>query len=260
MRSVADVVILTKPLGDITASPRCLASSGLRSARSAVLVITMSPNPAPMLALPVSVGLSARTKKPSSSFSSAAGLKSHVIGIVCSPSAATFSVPTPDQIDNTVLNAWWGHRQAGARVAVLAGSNDSVARLNHAAQRRRIDAGHLDPHGLAADGAHGYVLLVGDEIATRRNERGLRTDRGEMVRNRDHWTVSAIDPDGAIAARGAAGRVRLPAGYVCEAVELAYAETCHERPHNEPRLRRGRPRRPPDRERSARRRGPPGLG
>ena len=62
-------------------------------------------------------------------------------------------------------------------------------------------------------------------IATRRNDRGIETNRHEMVRNRDTFTVSAVHPDGGIAAVGVTGIVILPAGYVAEHVELAYAVT-----------------------------------
>ena len=48
-----------------------------------------------------------------------------------------------------------------------------------------------------------------------------------MIRNRDQWTITAVLPDGAIEARGPSRQVRLPAGYVTEAVELAYAQTAH---------------------------------
>ena len=73
----------------------------------------------------------------------------------------------------------------------------------------------------AADGP----VLAGDEIATRHNDRRLRSDRGEMVRNRATWTIDTIHDDGSITATGTHGTVRLPAGYVRDHVELAYATT-----------------------------------
>jgi hypothetical protein len=48
-----------------------------------------------------------------------------------------------------------------------------------------------------------------------------------MVKNRDRWTIEAIHRDGAITAVGRTGQVRLPAAYVADHVELAYAQTCH---------------------------------
>ncbi|MEO9164467.1 MAG: hypothetical protein ABI470_02145, partial [Aquihabitans sp.] len=53
------------------------------------------------------------------------------------------------------------------------------------------------------------------------------TDRGHMVKNRDHWTIDTIHPNGAITLTGSTGRVERPAAYVAAHVELAYAETSH---------------------------------
>ena len=46
-----------------------------------------------------------------------------------------------------------------------------------------------------------------------------------MVRNRARWTITAIHPDGSLTATGRHGTVHLPARYVAEHVELAYATT-----------------------------------
>ncbi len=73
----------------------------------------------------------------------------------------------------------------------------------------------------------GVRLLVGDEIATRHNDRRLRTDQGDMVRNRDQWTITTITNQGDVTAAGRSGQVRLRAEYVAEHVELAYAQTGH---------------------------------
>jgi ATP-dependent exoDNAse (exonuclease V) alpha subunit len=69
--------------------------------------------------------------------------------------------------------------------------------------------------------------LVGDEVVTRRNDRTLRTDRGVMVKNRDHWTIETIHDDRSVTLTGRTGTVRAPAGYVVEHVELGYAQTSH---------------------------------
>ncbi len=62
---------------------------------------------------------------------------------------------------------------------------------------------------------------------TRHNQRRLRTDRGVMVKNRDHFTITAIHDDRSVTVTGRSGTVRLPAGYVAEHVELGYAQTSH---------------------------------
>jgi len=106
---------------------------------------------------------------------------------------------------------------------VIAADNDTVGRLNTLAQQARTDAGELDPNAPAMHTNGGYRLLVGDEIATRRNDRQLRTDRGDTIRNRDHWTITAITRDGQVTATGPTGTV----DYVAEHVDLAYAQTGH---------------------------------
>ena len=69
----------------------------------------------------------------------------------------------------------------------------------------------------------GERLGVGDRVMTRRNDRDL------AVANRDTWTITGIDPDGTLTVHGDArtGSRSLPAGYVHEHVELAYATTVH---------------------------------
>jgi hypothetical protein len=128
-------------------------------------------------------------------------------------------------MERAAVKAWWSHRQAGETVALLAPTNELVDRLNQRCQQRRLHAGDLDIDGRHLDQPGGVRLWVGDEIATRRNDRHLVTDRGEMVRNRAHWTIAAIHPDHSLAARGRHGAVHLPARYVAEHVELAYAAT-----------------------------------
>jgi len=48
-----------------------------------------------------------------------------------------------------------------------------------------------------------------------------------MVKNRDHWTLTAIHPDASISLTGRTGTIRLPATYVAEHVQLGYAQTSH---------------------------------
>jgi hypothetical protein len=70
----------------------------------------------------------------------------------------------------------------------MANTIDTVTRLNHLAQQSRIRNGELDPTTIGLD-VDGQRLLVGDQVVTRRNDRTLRTDRGLMIKNRDHWTI-----------------------------------------------------------------------
>jgi conjugative relaxase-like TrwC/TraI family protein len=70
-------------------------------------------------------------------------------------------------------------------------------------------------------------IRVGDEVVTRRNNRRLRTDRGLMVKNRDHWTITNIHRNGSITIAGRTGTIRLPADYVTRDLELGYAQTSY---------------------------------
>ncbi len=131
---------------------------------------------------------------------------------------------TSVHMERAAINRWAAHRAEGRSVLLMAPTNETVERLNQCAQNHRIRHGELNPTGPHTT-AGVYKLFAGDEIATRRNDRGLVTDRGEMVRNRATWTITTIHPDGAITATGKHGTVNLPAAYVGEHVELAYATT-----------------------------------
>jgi hypothetical protein len=129
-------------------------------------------------------------------------------------------------METRILDAWNEARGRGESVALMANTSDTVTRLNQAAQQTRIRNGELDPDAPGLD-VDGQRLLVGDEIVTRRNDRTLRTDRGVMVKNRDHWTIQTIHDDRSVSLTGRTGTVHLPAKYVGEHVELGYAQTSH---------------------------------
>lgn len=133
---------------------------------------------------------------------------------------------TATRMDREALDAWWTARRDGETVVLAASTNETVARLNHAAQQRRIATGELDNRGRHVD-AGGYRFWAGDEIATRRNHRQLHTDQGLMIRNRDQWTIHTIHRNGDLSVHGRSGTIRLPADYVQHHVELAYAQTSH---------------------------------
>ena len=133
---------------------------------------------------------------------------------------------TRAQMEAEVVDVWWEARGRGEAVAMMAATNDTVALLNQRAQQRRAGAGEIDlggPSVYAAD----YRLVAGDLVVTRENNRELRTDRGEMVKNRDQWEVLAVHRGGAVSVAGSTGTVRLPAAYVADYLELAYAQTSH---------------------------------
>ncbi len=131
-----------------------------------------------------------------------------------------------DEMEAAIVDAWSDARARGESVALMANTNHTVHRLNELAQQRRITSGELDANGPALD-LGGERLFVGDEVVTRRNQRTLRTDRGIMVKNRDHWTIEHIHPDGAVTVTGHTGTVRLSADYAAKDLELGYAQTSH---------------------------------
>ena len=76
--------------------------------------------------------------------------------------------------------------------------------------------------------ADGQRAGVGDEIVTRQNNRLLTTGKS-WVKNGDRFVVAATKPDGSMAVRRVSGNaeVVLPADYVAQHVELAYATTSY---------------------------------
>ena len=133
---------------------------------------------------------------------------------------------TQTAMETELIETWKSARDRGVSVALMANTTDTVDRLNQLAQQSRILTGELDINA-PSHRAGGSLLLVGDEVVTRRNDRRLRTDRDLMVKNRDHWTITMIHRDGSITATGSTGSIRLPADYVTEDVELGYAQTSH---------------------------------
>jgi conjugative relaxase-like TrwC/TraI family protein len=134
---------------------------------------------------------------------------------------------TLDELVTDAARRWLAHTAAGQRVAVVAETNEHVDALNAAVQAQRHLRGQLGDRAVRLAG--GETAAVGDVVATRRNNRTLRTDRGEPVRNRDLWTVTAIHRDGGLTVShlDGHGQVTLAADYVRAHVRLGYAATGH---------------------------------
>ncbi len=114
------------------------------------------------------------------------------------------------------------HSDNGLAVAVTTNSADTSRAINQAIQQRRHPAAGDNRIELNDRTAVG----IGDRIATRRNDPHLRTTEGERVRNRHTWTVTGLEPDGALTVtHPQRGAVTLPAGYVAAHVELGWAVT-----------------------------------
>ena len=126
----------------------------------------------------------------------------------------------------TIANRWMAATANGQTVAVTATTNDHVDLINRTIQSHRLESGDIAGDDTAV-GMNGQAIHVGDQIATRRNDRHLRTSTGDMVRNRETWAVTDISGTGDIVARrnDSSDNVTLPAGYVAEHVQLGYATT-----------------------------------
>ncbi len=107
-----------------------------------------------------------------------------------------------------------------AEGTLIADTREQVAALNSAIRDQRLAAGETSGTG-AVTTAAGERIGVGDQIATRRNDRDLG------VANRDRWTVTRIDDHGGLVVRGRSGARTLPGHYARQHVELAYATTVH---------------------------------
>ncbi|MDP9451946.1 MAG: relaxase domain-containing protein [Actinomycetota bacterium] len=110
----------------------------------------------------------------------------------------------------------------GQSVAITTASSGTARAINVQIQRRR----NPRRQGRSVALADGTRAFVGDQVATRRNDAGLVTDRGSTIRNRQTWTVKAVGEDGSLTvADPQRGQVQLPTRYVARHLELGWAVT-----------------------------------
>lgn len=129
-----------------------------------------------------------------------------------------------DAMVEAAYTAWVVDEHAGHRSLLLAGDLHTVRTLNERAHAELVGCGRVEPVGTRL--RDGLVAGVGDRVVTRRNDRHLSAGRG-WVKNGDQWTVISRGGDGALGLQRANGGciVELPADYVAQHVELAYATT-----------------------------------
>ena len=125
-----------------------------------------------------------------------------------------------------LYRSWKADIGQGRESLMIAPDSATVSELNGRARADRVAAGQVAEAGLVVAG--GQVAGVGDEVVTRENNRLLSTGR-RWVKNGDRWAVRATNPDGSMVVRrrDGQGEVVLPADYVREHVELAYATTAY---------------------------------
>jgi conjugative relaxase-like TrwC/TraI family protein len=131
-----------------------------------------------------------------------------------------------DEMLDALYGAWKTDIEAGRSSLMIAGDLATVSELNVRARAERIVTGEVAQEGLELAGGGGAG--VGDRVVTRQNNRRLGTGR-LWVRNGDQWIVSATHPGGAMTVQrlGGGARVVLPAVYVAQHVELAYAASAY---------------------------------
>jgi conjugative relaxase-like TrwC/TraI family protein len=122
--------------------------------------------------------------------------------------------------------AWKADVEAGKSSLMIAGDTATVTELNRRARTALVAEGTVAESGLAI--ADGQRAGVGDEIVTRQNNRLLTTGKS-WVKNGDRFVVAATNPDGSMVVRRgcSSGEVVLPADYVAQHIELAYATTSY---------------------------------
>jgi len=127
-----------------------------------------------------------------------------------------------------VYRGWLADTTAGRTALMIASDTATATALGERARADRVAAGQVQADGVQL--RDGTTAGVGDRVVTRRNDRRLAVFSGaDFVKNRDLWKVTDRHRDGSLTVQHArhAGRVRLPAAYVAEHVELAYATTGH---------------------------------
>jgi conjugative relaxase-like TrwC/TraI family protein len=133
-----------------------------------------------------------------------------------------------DMLD-AAYTAWRIDLAAGKVSVMIAETVETVRALNERARLDRMIAGHVS--ATAAVDLHDETQAGrGDLVITRKNDRELGTGKA-WVRNGDRWIITATHHDGSVTVRRAGtrtgGAVRLPAVYVSEHLELAYAVTAY---------------------------------
>ena len=133
---------------------------------------------------------------------------------------------TRDDMLDALYDAWKADGERGLHSLMLASDTATVNELNARARAERVASGEVIDEGVDVAGA--MTAGINDLVVTRENNRRLTTDTG-WVKNGDVWTVSATHDDGSLTVTrvDGEGSVILPARYVAENVELAYATTVH---------------------------------
>jgi conjugative relaxase-like TrwC/TraI family protein len=133
---------------------------------------------------------------------------------------------TRDEMLDALYTAWKADTKRSLHSLMLASDTATVNELNARARAERVASGVVIEEGVNVAGA--MTAGVNDLVVTRENNRRL-TAGTSWVKNGDVWNVAATHADGSMTVTRVSGHdsVVLPASYVAEHVELAYATTAH---------------------------------
>ena len=100
---------------------------------------------------------------------------------------------TTVEMETAIVESWAQARERGETVALMATTNHTVSRLNHQAQRHRIETGELDLHAPALHHDDGQRLLVGDEVVTSFccTKSSLAATNGTCAPTEESWSRTA---------------------------------------------------------------------
>ncbi|MEU5143743.1 MobF family relaxase [Streptomyces sp. NPDC021139] len=138
-----------------------------------------------------------------------------------------------EEMTERAYQAWLTDHLAGRKPLLIAQDNEQVAELSARVRADLVRAGKVSDDGVVLRTGreeHGIETKagVGDLIQLRRNNRNIKAENGSFAVNRTVAEVTGISDNGALMVRLEDGsQMHLPAGYVKEHVELAYAATVH---------------------------------
>jgi conjugative relaxase-like TrwC/TraI family protein len=141
---------------------------------------------------------------------------------------------TGEEMRRAAYQGWLSDHLAGKDSLLIVATNDDAAELGARARADLVRFGQVAEHGVPLQGGRypGYVAGVGDLVALRRNDRTIVSTQGaegaHWAVNREVVRVVGVDDAGRLAVRYDDGaQMLLPADYVAEHVDLAYAGTFH---------------------------------
>lgn len=138
-----------------------------------------------------------------------------------------------EEMTERAYQAWLTDHLAGRKPLLIAQDNAQVAELSARVRADLVRAGKVSEDGVVlctGREEHGIETKagVGDLIQLRRNNRHITAENGQFAVNRTVAEVTGISDNGALTVKLEDGsQMHLPAAYVKEHVELAYAATVH---------------------------------